>query len=586
MNENDITIRIGGVAGAGISATTNILARILKEHGYKIQTYRDIPSRIRGGHTNETVRASVKPCFSRSDYIDLLIAMDNETVRKSIKEMADGSVVIIDEGAIRFSEEELQGKNVHVYRVPATKLARTELKSDLYKNTIILGVITEMLQLDLTIVKQVIARMYGAKGEKIVENNLKALDIGIKYFKENIKRKESFKLSKHKTKERYILLTGNDAIALGALAGGCRFISGYPITPATQILERLIRYLPEFGGVAIQVEDEIAAINAAIGAALAGARAMTATSGPGFSLMTEGVSLAGMAEVPVVIVNSNRAGPSTGMPTKTEQSDLLFAIYQGHGEFPKVIIAPSTNEEAFYMAADAFNIAEKCQCPVILFVDEFISHGYQTAKVFNLDKINISRGDLIVGEELHKMYPDTYLRYKITDSGLSPRTIPMEGGKLFITTGLEHDEYGFPTEDEEMRVKMMDKRLRKLETLMPELLKQYGPIISGDRDAEIGIITFGSVACATGEAIEELKNDGIKVKMLRLRMVWPLPEKEIREFVDSVEKVFVIEMNATGQLLTLLRFITGPLNKYISIRKYDGRMFRPREIYSKIKEAL
>ncbi len=587
MSIDSITIRIGGTAGAGISATTNIIARTLKDHGYIIQTFRDIPSRIRGGHTNETVRASTKHCFSNPDYIDILIALDELTIRRYLKEMRDKGVVIIDSSVVKTPRSTIiEEKDLIIYEIPATRLARQELGNDLYKNTIILGVLTNMLGLEQDTVKKVIRSAYASKKETIITANIKALKIGMEYFEQKVEKKDDYRLRKRKIDGEYILVTGNDAVALGAIVAGCRFISGYPITPATQILERLINYLPNYGGVGIQVEDEISAINAAIGAAIAGARAMTATSGPGLSLMSEAISLAGMAEVPVVIVNSNRAGPSTGMPTKTEQSDLLFTIFLGHGEFPKIVIAPATNEEAFYMTIDAFNFAEKCQCPVIILIDEFISHGYQTAKKFDLSKIVVDRGELYIGEELKDLVSDGYRRYKITESGVSPRTIPLKGGTTFITTGLEHDEFGYPTEDPKIRVRMMDKRLRKLHTLYPELIEKLGPITDGDENAEIGIITFGSVSYATKEAILELERKGIKAKILRLRLIWPFPEKEVEEFVRSVKKTFVVEMNATGQLYRLVRMVVGSKENLVSVRKYSGRMFKPMEIATKIMEGL
>ncbi|MGQ4891500.1 MAG: 2-oxoacid:acceptor oxidoreductase subunit alpha [Candidatus Njordarchaeia archaeon] len=582
----NLTIKIGGIAGAGVSATTNIIARVLKEHGYKIQTLRDIPSRIRGGHTNETVRASTLPCFSMPDYIDVLIALDRATIERYLKDVREKGVLIVDTTSVKYSDDDLKGRDVVVYELPAAKLAREEFGNEIFKNTILLGALTEMLYLDKEIAEQVISRIYKTKGEKIIQTNIKALEIGAKYFREKIGKKDDFRLRKIEKTEDVLILTGNDAIALGALVAGCRFIAGYPITPATQILERLALYLPDYGGIALQAEDEISAINAAIGAAIAGARAMTSTSGPGFSLMSEAVSLAGMAEVPLVLVNSNRAGPSTGMPTKTEQSDLLFTIFQGHGEFPKIVLAPSTNEEAFYITVEAFNIADKCQCPVVIFVDEFLSHGYQTAKKFDLSKVKIDRGEYYVGETLKEIAPTEYYRYKITPTGISPRTIPYKGGKTFMVTGLEHNEYGYPIEDPEMRVKMMDKRLKKIETLLPELKEKFGPIEEGPDDAKMGIIGFGSVICAIGEAVYELEKDGIKAKVLRLRMVWPFPEDEVRDFVNRMDKVFVVEMNATGQLLKLVKMAAGPLDKIYSIRKYTGRMFKPIEIVEKIKEVM
>jgi len=590
MRTGDITIKIGGIAGAGISATVNVLAKILKDHGYRIQTFRDIPSRIRGGHTNETVRASHLDCFSTPDYIDILIVFDRATILRCLREVRDKGVVIIDISSVKYTEDDFRARDdLIIYEIPAKTLALKGLGNEIYKNTVILGVLAELLDMDIEIVKNVISRTYQRKGEKIISTNIKALDIGIKYAKENIEKKDDYKVIKKEFREETILITGNEAIAMGAIAAGCRFMSGYPITPATQILEFMIRHLPKYGGVAVQTEDEIAAINYAIGAAIAGARAMTATSGPGFSLMTEAVSLAGMAEVPLVIVNSNRAGPSTGMATKTEQSDLLFTIFQGHGDFPKIVLAPSTNEEAFYMTAEAFNIAEKCQCPVIILVDEFISHGYQTAKKFDFSRIKIDRGELYIdGDIRDDMCRDgLFLRYKITDTGISPRTMPKKGNKPFLTATLEHDEHGWPTEDPIVRVSMMNKRLRKIKALMPELMNKFGPEIIGDDDSRIGIISYGSTKYVISEAMKKLiieKN--ITTKYLRLRMLWPLPEKEIREFVNNADKIFIVEMNATAQLEKLIRIATGPSDKFVNILKYDGRMFSPSEVYKRIEEEL
>ncbi|MEM0161032.1 MAG: 2-oxoacid:acceptor oxidoreductase subunit alpha, partial [Thermoplasmata archaeon] len=379
------------------------------------------------------------------------------------------------------------------------------------------------------------------------------------------------------SKER-MLIMGNEAIGIAAIIAGCRFIAAYPITPASDILEYMARFLPEQLGVAIQAEVEIAAVNMAIGASYAGARAMTVTSGPGLDLKTEAIGLAGMIETPLVIVEAQRAGPSTGMPTKTEQSDINHVTVGGHGEIPRIVIVPGTVEEAFYFTVSAFNFADKYQCPVIILTDELISWNKQTTKRFDLDKLSIDRGKLLLNIDSSDR---EFKRYSFQEDGISPRSIPTVKNGIHLETGDEHDEYGHITEKVELRNKMMQKRMHKLDIAAREM---YNSVTYGEESENI-VIGIGSTKGPILEAMEYLKDKQINLKYIRIRTLWPFPAEELRALLKNAKRIFVVENNYTAQLATLMKSQLGSLN-IISILKYDGRAFKPRDIYKKIEEVI
>jgi len=580
MMINHTSVMIAGKAGDGILFTGNVLAKILKRTGWEIVTYRDFPSNIRGEPTNLTIRASIERIYGRADKLDVLIAFDCEAIIKHEKKMAEGGVVLCDgEDFVKLAPSVTSKVTRHKFLLK--KLAKENFGKEIFKNMIALGALSYILDLDFSIIKQVISETFlEKKGEGIVQKNVNAINLGFEEAKKIIKEKNRHSLLKKKEDNR-LLLSGDEAIALGALAAGCRFFAAYPICPATEIWQLLAIYLPQFNGVVIQTEDELAALNMALGASYAGMRVMTSTSGPGASLMMEAFSFAGMAEIPIVVAHVQRTGPSTGMPTKTEQGDLNQWIYGSHGEFPRIILSPGTVEECFEFTIHAFNLAEKYQLPVILLTEQDYGQNLRTVKRFNLSRVKIERGHLLSQEELLKI--KDFKRYEFTTDGISPRAIPSQKAGIHMVEGNEHDEKGYRNEDPENRVMMMKKRMRKLESASRELIP---PKVWGERDGEIGIIGFGSTFGPIQEALKQLKEKGIKAKFLQLRTLWPFPTKEVDQFMSIAREIFVVENNFTGQLSTLLKSQVRLIVKTKNINKFSGDAFTPQEISIPIQRAI
>ncbi|MGC9123204.1 MAG: 2-oxoacid:acceptor oxidoreductase subunit alpha [Thermoplasmata archaeon] len=572
MKINDFTVRIGGQAGDGSLATGELLSRYLRRAGYYVATDKDFPSRIRGGHTSYAIRGSEKKIYSIHDKIDALLAFDDDSLKLHLNEIETGGALIYDSSRAKIS---IDRKDIRIIGLPFTIKAKNELGNEIIKNTMSLGILTKIFGLDIELMKETISDTYKKRGEKILKDNLRAYEIGLELSKDE-NRLENYSIQKLKRDENKLLMMGNEAIALGAMAAGCKFIAAYPITPASDVLEFMSKYLPKNGGVAIQAESEISAINMAIGAAYAGIRSMVATSGPGFDLKTEAIGLASMIEQPVVILDAMRAGPSTGMPTKTEQSDINHAVYGGHGDKPKVVIVPGNVEEAFYMTFEAFNIAEVFQGPVIILTDELISWNKQVVNKFNIDSLKINRGKLLLNIESNER---EFKRYEFSEDGISRRTIPGVKNGVHLETGDEHDEYGHITENPEIRNKMMEKRNKKMEYIKNMLFKS-----EKIGDGENVIVSIGSTLGPILEAMEMLKKDGIETTFVRIRTLLPFLEDPI-ETIDNAKRVFVVENNITGQLENLLKIYVNRKD-FIPIRKYDGRSFRPGFIYNKIKEVF
>jgi 2-oxoglutarate/2-oxoacid ferredoxin oxidoreductase subunit alpha len=576
---SQLSWKVGGQQGEGIESTGEIFSIALNRLGYYLYGYRHFSSRIKGGHTNNKIRVSTTPIRSIADDLDILVAFDQESIDFNFHELRDGGIVIAD---AKFNPTIPEGQNVTLYAVPFTDIA-TNLGTSLMKNMVAVGASSAVLGLDINVYQEVVQEIFGRKGQQVVEKNMEAIRAGAQYMKEQLgDRVQTMKLEKADGKKRMFMI-GNDALALGALAGGARFMAAYPITPASEIMEYLIKKLPELGGAVIQTEDEIAACTMAIGANYAGVRAFTASAGPGLSLMMESIGLAGMTETPLVIVDTQRGGPSTGLPTKQEQSDLMAMIYGTHGEIPKIVMAPSTVQEAFYDMVEAFNLAEEYQCPVIVLSDLQLSLGKQTVEPLEYDKIEIRRGKLVTGELPPLEKKDNFKRYEITEDGISPRVIPGTPNGIHHVTGVEHAETGRPSEVAANRNAQMDKRLRKLKHI-----RFNTPVHKNVKhdEADLLVVGFISTRGAIEEAIGRLEQDGVKVNHAHIRLLHPFPTEEVLPLVESAKKVVVVEQNATGQLANILKMNVGHAEKIASVLKYDGNPFLPNEVYTKCKELL
>lgn len=574
---NQLSWKVGGQQGEGIESTGEIFCIALNRLGYYLYGYRHFSSRIKGGHTNNKIRVSTVETRAVSDDLDILVAFDQETIDVNYKELHDKGIIIADS---KFKPLRPEDTNAILYSVPFTEIA-TGLGTSLMKNMVAVGASCAILGLDISIFDEVVGEIFGRKGEQVVQKNLDAIKAGYEYMTEQLgDRVGTMKLAKGDGQKRLFMI-GNDAIALGAMAGGCRFMAAYPITPASEIMEYLIKKLPAVGGTVIQTEDEIAAVTMAIGANYAGVRTITASAGPGLSLKMEAIGLSGITETPLVVIDTQRGGPSTGLPTKQEQSDLMAMIYGTHGEIPKIVMAPSTVEEAFYDTVEALNLAEEYQVPVILLTDLQLSLGKQTVQPLDLNKVEIRRGKLIQGDvEEAEGY---FKRYEVTQDGISPRVLPGTLNGIHHVTGVEHDQTGKPSEAATNRIAQMDKRMRKIKNLtFPTAVHKNTKY----EDADLLIVGFNSTRGVIEEGMARLEDAGLKVNHAHIRLIHPFPVDEMLPLITSAKKIVVVENNATGQLANIMKMNLGHVDKIKSILKYDGNPFLPHEIYSKCKELF
>lgn len=550
------------------------MARTVARSGFHLYTYREFSTQIRGGYTSYELSMGPRPVMARSDDLDLLVALTRETVERSLADLTRDAVLIHDSSGFELPEE--LPSDIRVYPLPLRERAQ-EIGAAIVKNTIALGASAYLIGIPLENLKGSIMDTFKGKAEEVIGQNLTAADEGW-----NIAQKNMFVglRSLGTIVERpKLLMSGDEAVSLGALTAGCRFFAGYPITPASPILEWLASHLPEFGGVVIQAEDEISALGYAVGAGYAGARSMTATSGPGLSLMVEMIGLAGMSETPVVIVDVQRVGPSTGLPTKHEQSDIDLVTHASHGDPNHVVLTAGTVQDCYHRTALAFNAAERYQCPVILLIDMALGIGKQTVDSLSAEHVEIDRGQLLQGGDV----PGGFMRYRITDSGISSRFIPGTAEATLIASSVEHDETGLYSEDPENRVRMTEKRLRKMETIRREIahLKVFG-----DDEAGVSLVGIGSVKGSLLHVLERMSEDGFNARYVDIPCLLPFPREEMNRIVASSDKVLVVEHNSTGQLFRYIRSHIEASGELKSITKFDGTPFRPNELYQLLREEI
>lgn len=572
----DINVIVAGQGGDGSLTVITVLAELLREAGLNVYTQRDVLSRIRGGHAAATMRAFPGDRYCIGGTINLLVAFDLEAVEKNLRFLDQNSIVVFDESGGMLNGK--LPKGAILYSAPFNRLAMRTMRRDIYKNSIAFGVVGRLLGLQDEALLNIFETRFKRMGKTILEYNLEALRLGFNLAdKLGLKENEShYKIQKAKSKGKQLLITGNEAVALGFLVAGGRFFAGYPITPSSEILESLQKWLPKYGGVARQTEDELAAINMALGAALTGARCMVATSGPGFSLMQEGVGHSGSAEIPLVIVDCQRSGPSTGMPTKPEQSDINLMVFGGHGDYPRIVLAPGHPDDCFYLAVDATNLSHKYQCPVYIAMDQALSQNTATVEPYDIDNIEVEEGPILSAEDLEKM--PTYKRYSLDSGDVSPFAKPGTPGCLSLVTGNEHDEFGLVSTNPENRIKMMDKRMNKIEKN-----KNHLPAGRhfGNKKAEVGFIGIGMNFGVILEALDHLKEMGIDAQFHQPRTIWPVLDETLN-FIKKCNRVYVVEHNAAGQLAHILMHQGADAEKIIKITRYDGIPFSPKELAKNI----
>ena len=547
---------IGGAAGQGIETTTAILEKLLKRSGYNVFTSRDFMSRVRGGHNFSLIRFGTEIILSHSDKLDGIIALTDDTIELHQHKLNESGFILCDSG--------LATTDPRAIKISMEDMAKT-LGNSRASGSIAVGVILKLFGENLDYVPDIIRTFVK---EQYLEINLKAVEEGYQAVDKRFPHLQG-------QFSDWMILSGSKALALGAIASGLRFYSAYPMSPSTAVMEYLASKGDETEIVVEQAEDEIAAINMAIGASYAGARAMTGTSGGGFCLMVEALGLSGIAEIPLVVVDVQRPGPATGLPTRTEQSDLKFVISASQGEFPRMVIAIRNHTDAFYQTIRAFHLAEKYQIPVIILSDQYLGDTSATIKPFDINGIEVASP-----ATSHKGEGE-YLRYKYTQDGISPRLIPGKTKNFVSIDSDEHDERGWLTESSEVRNKMMEKRMKKLENLKKELQE---PEFIGNDSYETLLIGWGSTYGPIVEAVKTLNEKSTdKYAALIFGDVYPLPQKLLKEKADVARRIINIEQNATGQLADLIREQTG-ITCTGSILKYDGRQISGEEIAEQIQK--
>ncbi len=573
MQDIDLTIRVGGdSATGGIVTTGEVFARIAAYAGYEVYTTRTIPAEIKGGHVMFQVRLAPKMVWSQGDDLNMLVAFDQESINRYY-------ALVRPDGILLYNAND--GKpppadGITQYRLPLNDLAKS-INFQRGRNLIMIGAMVKLFNLPFELATAVVEKQLGRKKE-LLEQNLVALKTGYAYVEQNVTRVAPFHLPPRPGAQERLVLSGNQALALGAIAANCRFFAGYPITPASDIMEFLAGEFPRIGGTVIQAEDEMAALAMAIGASYTGVRAMTATSGPGLALMTELIGHATMTEIPVVVVDVQRAGPSTGMPTKVSQGDLRLAVFGANDDAPRIVLAPVSVEDNFYQIINAFNLAEKYQTPVIFLSDQDMSVRVQTIPAFDLSRVRIEPRVLA---QPHNGEP--YERYANTPTGVSPMSLPGMKGGQYVAEGLEHLPSGAPEYTPELHTENMEKRARKIRFAAreAETLKMYERF--GNAYARVAIVGWGSTIGPVREAVEQAEREGMPVAVLYIKMLYPLPTPLIGEFIRNREVIIVPELNHTGQFARMIQ--AQFWREVVSVRQFGGLPFARRDIYQEIKQV-
>ncbi|HXG50957.1 MAG TPA: 2-oxoacid:acceptor oxidoreductase subunit alpha [candidate division Zixibacteria bacterium] len=579
MSRYDLSIGIGGAAGQGIATPGDILARLFVRRGLHLSAYNAYQSIIRGGHIFLTLRTSDEPVLSFGDKIDVLIALNQDTMDRHLRLMRSGSAVLYNADKIKPGNAE---PGVQLCHFSVKELA-PGVKGDLVQNTIALSALLRLIGVEFKVLEEIINVQFRRKGPTVIEENLAVARAGYEYAGS---RFQPFPWPLPDTGKRLAFFEGNQALAMGGAAAGVRFYCAYPMSPSSGVLHWMARHARQLGIVVRQVEDEISVINMAIGAAHAGCRAMCATSGGGFALMSEALGSAAMMEIPVVCINVQRAGPATGVPTKTEQGDLWQVMGAGQGDYPRIIVAPTNIPDCFKTVPRLFNLVDRFQCPGIILSDLLLSEGRASVDPAELDfNVPIDRGEVIGLNGA--LAPDGgYKRYRLTESGVSPRALPGTPGYMHTVATDEHDEDGVLISDEytnpHKRRAMHEKRMRKMQGILAEI---EPPKLFGPEEAQVTLVGWGSTEGVIREAMQRLAADGIAANNLQVKWLVPFHGEAVTRLLTKGAKTIIVENNYSGQFARYLRSETG-LAADGHIRKYDGEPFMPHHIVDGVKAIL
>ena len=563
----ELNLIVAGQAGQGLQVISRTLGRMLARAGYHVFVSQDVMSRIRGGHNFARVRISTQPVAADGDKAEILIALDPALVARHAADLAPEAVVLTDAAG-----DLPEGLNA--IRLPLVDLAREHGKDPVTVNAVAVGAALALVGLELTGLESLFESQFASKGEDAVKRNMAAAEAGYRTVAEDAKRSCPHRLATPEPGDR-VLVSGAEALALGAIAANVRVVTGYPMSPATPIVEYCFHHAREAGLIVEQTEDEVSAANLAIGAAFAGARAMACTAGGGFCLMNEALSLAGMTETPLVLCVGMRPGPATGLATRTAQADLLFAIYAGHGEFPRAVLTPADAAQGFQAAQDAFRIADRFQTPVIVLFDQFMADSLWTVERTELKIDNRQERQVPVGAEAY-----SYRRYEVSASGVSPMLLLGTPQQVVYADSDEHNEAGHITESAAVRVQMVDKRNAKTVGIRQELA---APEV--EAEAETLVFCFGSSRGVVVEAVRRLQDKGGDVTMAHLDHVWPFPAEAVAALAAKSKRVVTVEQNYSGQLAQLLLQECG-LRAAGTVRRNDGRQFSVAEVEAGLEELI
>lgn len=557
--KDDLVIVLAGQAGQGLQSIEEILTSVLKKSGYNIFSTSEFMSRVKGGTNSTEIRVSSKRIAGFLDRIDILIPLHNDAIDRLKKRITTNTVVIGEKEKINYKDLiDIQFNGI------ATKIGNA-----IFSNTVAAGLICGLLDVDENVLQKFVPEYFSGKSNEIIAKNIEAIMAGYSAGKNLPDIHIKIKKNDYPTTD--ILLSGADSISLGAVAGGCNYVCGYPMSPSTSVLEKMASYSKKFDIIVEQVEDEVGVINMALGASYAGARALVTTSGGGLALMNEGISLCGMIESPLVLHLAQRPGPATGLPTRTEQGDLNLVLYAGHGEFPRIILAPGTLEEGFALTQKAFNLSDKFQVPVFILTDQFFVDSVYNTPVFKMTDLKVEK--YIVKTE------NDYKRYLFTENGISPRGIPGNGTGNVCADSDEHDEGGHITEDLDLRIRMVDKRLKKSEAVKQDIIP---PKMIGDDNYKTLVLCWGSTFNIVNEAVEDIGDKNIS--LLHFSWIFPLHDS-INEYLRKASNVIIIENNSSAQFAQLIKLSTG-YSIENKILKYNGLPFTVEEIKKEIQKFM
>ena len=557
--DDDVVIVLAGEAGQGLQSIESMITLLLKRSGYNVFSSSEFMSRVRGGSNSTVIRVSSGNCAGFRDRIDILIALHRGGIEHLKNRISEDTIIIGDKSKIDHS---------NILDVRFSEIA-SSIGSAIYANTVAAGFLCGILKVDLPECEMFVSDYFSKKNDETRIKNVEAIKSG---YNAGINLGDvAVSIRKNENVKENILITGADAIALGALAGGCDYVCGYPMSPSTSVLEKMAAYSRQYDIIVEQVEDEVGVVNMALGAWYSGARAFVTTSGGGFALMCEGISLCGMIESPLVVHLAQRPGPATGLPTRTEQGDLSLVLYAGHGDFPRIILAPGSLEEGFFLTQNAFNLSAKYQVPVFILTDQYYVDTSYNTPAFSTDSLHVDKSIIETNSE--------YARFMYTDDGISPRGIPGFGKGCVCADSDEHDESGHITEDMDVRVRMVDKRRKKQDAIMPDIIP---PKFFGSGEYSTLIVCWGSTCNTVVEAVESLGRKDIAV--LHFSWIFPLAGN-VREYLDKASKVIIIENNSSAQFAQLIQLSTGFVIEH-KILKYNGLPFSVEEVVSRINTFI